>query len=100
MLSVVVLIAFLAVVWIIETRENVNLEYTHCEKIESKHSRLNPGFGTQLDKYQMYKFPMFDQQWFDRISQEQDNYAKYISHLQERPSVNAVKLFWKPETTL
>ena len=51
--------------------------------------KINPGFGTQLNKYQLYPLEIHDDKWFNRMTKTQGEFGKYISYLQERPQQSA-----------
>lgn len=62
----------------------------------STFERINPGFGTQLGKYQMYPLEIHDSNWYNTMARKQGSFSKYISYLQERPVQDAAWALTSP----
>jgi hypothetical protein len=62
-------------------------------------SRINPGFGTQLGKYQVSNVDVHNNTWFNAMEQKQGQFSKYIEYLQNNPKINAMSLLSDPYHT-
>jgi hypothetical protein len=71
--------------------------YTFVQReFYTRAQRINPGFGTQLGKYQMYPLEIHNPSWYNAMTRKQGSFSKYISYLQERPVQDAAWALTSP----